>query len=132
MKGRTLIAAALSGTAALALFGWAPTEGVAEANGCLTRSLEPARISAALAPSTRIRAIAAPLRAIAAPQGWSKQTSAVKEPDETVGNSSSPVPFVAPGLDGLGASDVYFNKKWIGVDLASHHGRDSASTRGGS
>jgi hypothetical protein len=125
MKGRTLIAAALSGTAALALFGWAPTEGVAEANGCLTRSLEPARISAALAPSTRIRAIAAP-------QGWSKQTSAVKEPDETVGNSSSPVPFVAPGLDGLGASDVYFNKKWIGVDLASHHGRDSASTRGGS
>ena len=129
MKGNTFIAGALSGTVALALFGWAPTEGVAEANGRLTPSFEPARISAVLAPSTRTGA-----GAIAAPQGWSngKQTSAVKEPDETLGHSSSPVPFVAPGLDGLGASDVYFNKKWIGVDLASHLGRDSTSTRGGS
>src|SRR5215472_4800920 len=107
MKGTAFIIGGLSGAAALALFGWAPAHGVAEANGCVTPSLEPARISGVLAP-TRVGA-----RTLAAPQGWSKQTSAVTEPDETLGHSSSPVPFVAPGVEGLRASDVYFNKKWI-------------------
>ena len=128
MKGRTFMVGALSGSAVLVLFGWAPADGVAEANGCGVPSLGPARISAVVASSTRPEA-----RVIAAPQGLSTvtQTSAVKESDEMLGNSSSPAPFLAPGLDGLGASDVYFNKKWIGVDLASHQDRDSTSTRGG-
>ena len=123
MKGRTFITGSLSGAAALALFGWAPVDGVVEANGSVTPSLDPARISAVLVP-TRPGA-----RTLAAPQGGSNVKQTSREPD---GNSSLPVPLVAPGVDGLGASDIYFNKKWIGVDLASHHGRDSTSTRGGS
>ena len=123
MKGRAFIAGALSGSAVLVLCGWAPG-GLAEANGCVTASLDPAPISAVVTPSARPSG-----RVMAAPSGM--QTSAVKEPDERL-DSSSPVPFVAPGVDGLGASDVYFNKQWIGVDLASHRGRDATFTRGGS
>ena len=129
MKGRAFVAGALSGTAVLLVFRLSPADGVAEANEYVTPCSDSPRVSTVAEPSTR----PAP-PAIVAPQKMSimKQTSIVKERYQALGRSSTPGPFVAPGLGGFGASDVYFNKKWIGIDIASHHSRESTSTTGGS